>query len=73
MKIRNGVKIAKLGSGELKKKGIPAGFVITHIDKTPMHTTQDVERALKDKEGAVLIEGVTSNGEKEAYAIRLDK
>ncbi len=73
LKIRNGVKIAKLGSGELKKKGIPAGFVITHIDKTPMHTTQDVERALKDKEGAVLIEGVTSNGEKEAYAIRLDK
>ncbi|MDA8930938.1 PDZ domain-containing protein, partial [Bacteroidia bacterium] len=72
LKIRNGVKISKLGSGELKKKGVPAGFVITHIDKKPMYTTQDVENALKDKEGSVLIDGVTADGEKEAYAVRLD-
>lgn len=72
LKIRNGVKISKLGSGELKKKGVPAGFVVTHIDKKPMYTTQDVENALKDKEGSVLIDGVTADGEKEAYAVRLD-
>ncbi|PCJ67950.1 MAG: deoxyribonuclease HsdR [Bacteroidetes bacterium] len=72
LKIKQGVKIAKLGTGALKEKGIPSGFVITHIDRTPMYTTQDVETALKDKEGAVLIEGVTDGGVKEAYAIRLD-
>jgi len=37
-----------------------------------MYTTQDVENALKDKEGSVLIDGVTADGEKEAYAVRLD-
>lgn len=72
LKIRHGVKIAKLGNGAMKAKGIPSGFVITHIDKTPMYTTQDVENILKDKEGAVLIEGVTGSGVEEAYAIRLD-
>lgn len=70
--VKNGVKISKLGNGAMKQKGIPTGFVITHIDKTPMYTTQDVEKALKNKSGAVLIEGVTSSGAKEAYAIRLD-
>ena len=70
--VKNGVKVAKVGSGALKQKGIPTGFVITAIDKIPMYTTQDVEKALKDKSGAVLIEGVTANGDKEAYAIRLD-
>jgi hypothetical protein len=37
-----------------------------------MYTSKDVENALKDKSGAVLIEGVTDDGDKEAYAIRLD-
>ena len=73
LKIRNGVKIAKLGNGQLKTKGIPEGFVITHIDKTPIYTTSDAEKAFDQKNGAILIEGVTSEGNKEAYAIRLDK
>lgn len=70
--IRNGVKIAKVGSGVLKSKGVSAGFVITKIDKVPMYTTQDVEKALAGKEGAVLIEGVNAEGENEAFAIRID-
>ncbi len=72
LKVKNGVKVSKLGNGAMKQKGIPAGFVIVQIDKIPMYTTQDVEKALKDKTGAVLIEGVTSDGVEEAYAIRLD-
>ncbi len=72
LKIKNGVKITKLGNGAMKRKGIPSDFVITHIDKSPVYSTTDVEYALKEKSGAVLIEGVTFGGSKEAYAIRLD-
>jgi serine protease Do len=72
LKLKSGVKIRKLGSGAMKQKGIPSGFIITHIDKSPVYTTKDVENALVGKPGAVLIEGVTSGGDKEAYAIRLD-
>ena len=70
--IKNGVKIASIGNGELKRKGIPSGFVITKVDKVPMYTTQDVEKALANKEGAVLIEGVNTKGQPEAYAVRLN-
>ena len=72
LKIKNGVKITKLGNGILKQKGIPLGFVITQIDKTTIYTSKDVETLLKGKSGAVLIEGVTENGDKEAYAIKID-
>lgn len=72
LKVKNGVKVVKIGVGQMKDKGIPSGFVITHIDKIPMYVSQDVKNALQDKEGAVIIEGVAPNGKKEAYAIRLD-
>jgi Do/DeqQ family serine protease len=72
LKIRHGVKVAKLGNGILKNTGIPQGFIITHIDKSPMYTTQDVEKVLESKKGAVLIEGVTDEGNEEAYAIRIE-
>lgn len=72
LKIRHGVKVAKLGNGILKNTGIPQGFIITHIDKSPMYTTQDVEKVLESKKGAVLIEGVTDEGSEEAYAIRIE-
>lgn len=72
LKVKNGVKVASIGSGQMKSKGVPSGFVITHIDKVPMYVSQDVKNALKDKSGAVLIEGIAPNGKKEAYAIQLD-
>ena len=46
--------------------------MITQIDKTTIYTSKDVETLLKGKSGAVLIEGVTENGDKEAYAIQID-
>ncbi|MBR9861165.1 Do family serine endopeptidase [bacterium] len=70
--IRYGVKISKLSKGVIKDKGISEGFIITSIDKAPMYTTSDVEKALSNKSGAVLLEGVNPDGSKEAYALRLD-
>ena len=72
LKVRNGVRIADVGSGVFSKSGINDGFVIVQIDKAPMFTTKDVTKALKGKSGAILVEGVNRNGNKEAYAIRLD-
>lgn len=73
LKIRNGVRIAELNSGPLKAKNIPEGFVITHIDKRRVYTTQDVKAALESASGSVLIDGVSPKGEIESYAIRVEK
>ncbi len=71
LKIRNGVKIAEVNKGPFSEKGIPEGFVITHIDKTKVHTSQDVISILGNKKGIVLIEGVMPDGDDEAFAVRI--
>lgn len=65
--ISNGVKISKLNAGKLRNAGIREGFIITTIDHKPVRTTTDVETALKDKQGGILIEGVYPNGMKGYY------
>ena len=60
--IRGGVKISKLIPGKLQNAGIREGFIITSIDKKTILTKEDLESALKTKQGGVLIEGIYPNG-----------
>ncbi len=69
--LEHGVQVKALRRGELMNKGIREGFIITHIDKTPIKTTQDIEKQLEGKRGGVLIEGVYPNGKRSYYAIGL--
>ena len=65
--INGGVKVSKLSPGKLLSSGIKEGFIITHIDKRPIRNTDDLEEALKAKQGGVLIEGVYPNGARAYY------
>jgi S1-C subfamily serine protease len=67
LSIKGGVKVSGLEDGKLKSAGIKEGFIITKIDKSPILSTQDLENALKSKQGGVLIEGVYPNGVKAYY------
>ena len=65
--LTGGVKISKLMAGKLRSAGIKEGFIITSIDKKPIRTTNDLETAIKAKQGGILIEGVYPNGSKAYY------
>lgn len=65
--IDGGVKIAKLNNGKLRSSGIKEGFIITSIDKKPIKNQNDLENALKTKQGGVLIEGIYPNGIRAYY------
>ncbi len=65
--LKGGVKISKLNDGKLRSSGIREGFIITSIDKKPIQTTDDLENALKTKQGGVLIEGMYPNGMRAYY------
>lgn len=69
--LQHGVKVKSLRRGELMNKGVREGFIITHIDKSPVRTTQDIEDLLQGKRGGVLLEGVYPNGKRAYYAIGL--
>jgi Do/DeqQ family serine protease len=65
--LQGGVKVSKLYAGKLRSAGIKEGFIITSVDKKPIRSTQDLNQALKEKQGGVLIEGVYPNGMKAYY------
>ena len=54
-------------AGNLSSAGIREGFIITYNNKKPIRSTEDLENALKTKQGGVLIEGIYPNGMKAYY------
>ena len=69
--LENGVKISKLSSGKLASVGMKEGFVITNINKKKVFTADDVKKALENKTGNVLVEGVYPNGMIASYGFGL--
>lgn len=74
LKIGNGVRLKKADEKSvLKKAGIPNGFIIITIDKKPVYTPGDVKKALTDKKGGVLLEGLNPDGSKGYYGFGLEE
>ena len=69
--ISYGMKITKLDAGKLRSAGIKETFIITTIDNNPIKTNDDIKKALENKKGGVLIEGVYPNGMRAYYAFGL--
>ncbi|MCX6248737.1 MAG: Do family serine endopeptidase [Bacteroidetes bacterium] len=69
--INDGYKIVHLDNGLLRNSGIREGFIITAIDKQPVHSTQDLKEAFTSRKGGVLVEGVYPNGMRAYYGIGL--
>ncbi len=69
--LENGVKIAKLIGGKLASVGMKEGFVITSINKKKVFTATDVQQALENKKGNVLVEGAYPNGMIASYGFGL--
>jgi len=70
-RIEDGYKVIKLENGLLRNAGIREGFIVTSIDKQPVHSAQDLKDALTSRKGGVLIEGVYPNGVRAYYGIGL--
>lgn len=59
MDIEGGLQIKALRSGKLKKHtSVREGFVITKIDGKTIESVEDLEQALKDKKGGVMMQGL---------------
>ncbi len=69
--VRAGVIVSNVGDGLLKKAGIREGYVILRIQNQWIYNEDDIERILKNKEKAVLMEVVDNNGYVDYYAVKL--
>ncbi|TDI69484.1 MAG: Do family serine endopeptidase, partial [Bacteroidetes bacterium] len=69
LNLRGGIVIDKVGAGKWKDAGIKPGFIITHVNKTPVENVDQVLEILRNRQGGNLIEGIYPNGEERYYAI----
>ncbi len=68
--LKYGVQVRSLMPGKLRSAGVREGFIITKIDRKPMRSIKDIEKALDAvPEGGVLIEGYYPNGKRAYYAV----
>ncbi|WP_245967124.1 Do family serine endopeptidase [Ulvibacterium marinum] len=59
LNLDGGVKVTHLYAGKLRKETqMQEGFIITHIDGKKVVDIKDVSKALENKEGGVMLEGV---------------
>ena len=68
LSVDNGIKIKSLESGALERAGLDPGFVITHIDKQPIHSAKEFAKIIKSKSGGILIEGKHKDGRPDYFA-----
>ena len=71
LNLDHGLQIINIEGGPLQRAGIKKDFIITEIDHKPINSVEDIEKALKNRKGAVLIEGVYPNGIRAYYAFTL--
>ncbi len=74
LKLDGGVKVSELYAGRLRKDTeIQEGFIITHIDGGKVKSVEDILKALENKKGGVMIEGIYEDMPgKRYYAFGLD-
>lgn len=59
LNIDGGVKVIRLYPGKIRKETqMREGFIITHIDGKKIKDVEDVAKALEEKKGGVMLEGV---------------
>jgi serine protease Do len=69
--IDHGIQITSLKDGVLMDAGIKQGFIITEVDKKPVHSTADLNQALNNRSGGVLIGGIYPNRTRAYYGFGL--
>jgi Do/DeqQ family serine protease len=69
LNIDGGVQVKALGEGKLRSEArLREGFIITHINKQPVRTPEEVKAALRKADKGVLLRGVYPNGDEAYYA-----
>jgi serine protease Do len=71
LNIKHGVRVRRISEGPLHNAGIRDGFIITHVDRQPVRSPQELSKMLENKSGGVLIEGITDNGNRQYYGLGL--
>ncbi len=71
LNLEHGIRVKSVARGPMQSAGISDGFIITHVDRQPVRSPQELHSLLESKNGGVLIEGITANGNKQYFGLGL--
>lgn len=71
-KTKTGVKVVKVEKGSIFINKIQSGFILTHIDKSPIYSVSNAINILANKKGGVLIEGKNKEGVTEVIGVLIE-
>lgn len=58
LRVQSGVRVKRINTGKLQQAGLQNGFVITHINKKPVSSPNDISEIIQDNKGRIVgIEG----------------
>ncbi len=73
LNLENGLKIIRITEGKLRDARLEEGFIITHIDKMPLETPEDLIEAITNTNKELLLEGIYPDGQKVFYQLNLEE
>ena len=68
-RLYNGVQVVDFTGNKLQDLGIKKGFIITHINKIPVNSKEEMAEILMNSEEGVLLSGIYPNGQKAYYGL----
>ena len=71
LKIKNGVVVTDIVAGKFAANGIQKGFIIVKVNNNFIDNVEDLEKAIKNSDGALFIEGLYPNGATAYYAFKI--
>ena len=69
--LKSGLQVQEIKDGLLSNAGIKKGFIITQVDKKPVHSVDELMSLMQNTQGGILIEGVYPNGMRAYYGFGL--
>ena len=69
LRIKGGVEIVEIGNGKFKDAGIKEGFIVTHINQTPVSSVKEAVEIIEKAKRAILVEGMYKNGDVYYYGV----
>ncbi len=70
LKVKSGVEVVEPGVGAIKNAGIRKGFVITHVNRQPIASPDEVMYGITSVDEPSVVKGVYPNGEVAFYMVK---
>lgn len=68
-RLNSGIQVLDFTGDKLQSLGVKKGFIITHVDRVPVSSEEEIAQLLLNSEEGILLSGIYPNGQKAYYGL----